>query len=86
MDKTNYRLLNKIGGSILAQFPPDSLVQANNACVNEFNNFLKNRKKQGYECLLNNNKCRGRFRLPINVKMVFLLEENRPDKALLRLD
>lgn len=60
MDKTNYRLLNKIGGSILAQFPPDSLVQANNACVNEFNNFLKNRKKQGYECLLNNNKCRGR--------------------------
>lgn len=60
MDKTNYRLLNKIGGSILAQFPPDSLVQANNACVNEFNNFLENRKKQGCECLLNNNKCRGR--------------------------
>ena len=59
MDRMNYKLLNKIGSSILAQFPPDSLVQANNALVNEFNNFLKNSKKQGYECLLHNKKCSG---------------------------
>ena len=32
------------------------------------------------------NICNLRFRLSMNVKMVFLLEENRPDEVSLRLD
>lgn len=55
----NYKLLNKIGNNILVQFPPDSLIKANNAWINEYNTFSNNCKKQGYVCLLHNNKCSG---------------------------
>lgn len=44
----NYKLLNKIGSSILVQFPPDSLIKANNEWINEYNTFSNNCKKQGY--------------------------------------
>lgn len=60
MNRMNYKLLNKIGSSILAQFPPDSLVEANNAWANECNGYSHKRKKQGYECLLHNHECNGR--------------------------
>lgn len=59
MKKPNYKLLNKVGNSILTQFPPDTLIEANNAWLNEFNDFWKKRKKQGYQCLLHNDQCDG---------------------------
>ena len=59
MNHMNYKLLNKVGSNILTQFPPNTLVEANNAWVNECNAFLQMRKKQGYKCLLHNHECNG---------------------------
>lgn len=59
MNQTNYKLLNKIGANMLAQSPPCSLKEANNAWINKYNNFSRNHKKQGYKCLLHNHDCNG---------------------------
>ena len=83
----NYKLLNKIGSNILLQFPPDSLIKANNAWINEYNTFSNNRKEQGYVCLLHNNKCSGiainshsipkkNLKMMSNNSKVFVLKDN----------
>lgn len=59
MNKLNYKLLNKIGSSMLAQFPPDSFVEASNEWKNKYYTFLRNCEKQRYKCLLNNHECNG---------------------------
>lgn len=59
MNQINYKLLNKIRTNMLAQFPPCSLVESNNAWINKYNNFSHNHKKRRYKCLLHNHECNG---------------------------